>query len=211
VIPLWVKLGYSAFVAMLVPIYLTTYGPANFLYFCDVALLLTLVAVWADSPLLAGMPAVGILLPQLVWVADFVAGFFGVSPIGLAEYMFRETIPLGARALSLFHGWLPFLLLWLVWRLGYDRRSFAAWTALGWLLLLVSYFAQPGPPAPADDPNLPVNVNYVYGLSESAPQHWLPPLAYLGAMMALLPLAAWWPTHLFLARFAPSSALRGAR
>ena len=210
-IPLPLKLAYSAFVAVLVPIYLATYGPMNFLYFCDVALLLALVAVWAESPLLAGIPAVGIVLPQLFWVVDFAAGFFGASPIGLAEYMFRETIPLGARLLSLFHGWLPFLLLWLVWRLGYDRRSFLAWTALAWGLMLASYFALPGPPAPADDPNQPVNVNYVYGLSESGPQQWLPPLAYLGAMMVLLPLAAWWPTHLFFARFAPGSALRGAR
>ena len=210
-IPLWVKLGYSAFVAVLVPIYLTTYGPTNFVYFCDVALLLTWSRCGRRARSSRECPRSASCCRSSFWVADFVAGFFGVSPIGLAEYMFRETIPLGARALSLFHGWLPFLLLWLVWRLGYDRRSFAAWTALGWLLLLVSYFAQPGPPAPADDPNLPVNVNYVYGLSESAPQHWLPPLAYLGAMMVLLPLAAWWPTHLFLARFAPSSALRRAR
>src|SRR5262245_47170423 len=152
------------------------------------------------------MPAVGIVLPQLFWVLDFAAGFFGVSPFGLAEYMFRETIPLGARLLSLFHGWLPFLLLWLVFRLGYDRRSFPAWTALAWALLLASYFLLPGPPAPLGDPNLPVNVNYVYGLSEAGPQTWLPPLAWLGAMMVLLPLAAWWPTHVFLARFAPASA-----
>src|SRR5262245_4027216 len=156
------------------------------------------------------MPAVGIVLPQLFWVLDFAAGFFGVSPIGLAAYMFRETIPLGARLLSLFHGWLPFLLLWLVWRLGYDRRAFAAWTALGWALMLVSYFALPGPPAPADDPNRPVNLNYVYGPSESAAQQWLPPLAYLGAMMFGLAFLAWWPTHRFLARFAPPSAAGGS-
>ena len=207
-IPFWVKLGYSAFVAVLVPIYLTTYGPTNFVYFCDVALLLTLAALWLELPILAGMPAVGIVLPQMFWVADFAAGFFGVSPIGMAEYMFRETIPLGARGLSLFHGWLPFLLLYLVYRLGYDRRSFAAWTVLGWGLLLVSYFALPPPPAPASDPNTPVNVNYVYGMSESGPQRWLPPLAYLGAMMVLLPVLAWWPTHWFLQRFAQAGERR---
>ena len=207
-IPLWLKLGYSAFVAVLVPIYLTTYGPTNFVYFCDVALLLTLGAVWLELPILAGMPAVGIVLPQMFWVADFAAGFFGTSPIGMAEYMFRETIPLGARALSLFHGWLPFLLLYLVYRLGYDRRSFAAWTALAWGLLLVSYFALPPPPAPVAAPNTPVNVNYVYGMSEAGPQRWLPPLAYLGAMMVLLPVLAWWPTHWFLQRLARAGERR---
>ena len=40
-IPLWVKLGYTLFVAVLVPIYLRHYGPANFLWFSDVALLAT--------------------------------------------------------------------------------------------------------------------------------------------------------------------------
>jgi hypothetical protein len=205
-IPVPARLAYSAFVAVLVPFYLATYGPTNFLYFCDVALLLALAAVWTESALLAGMAAVGIVLPQMFWVIDYVAGWFGVSPIGLAGYMFKASIPLFARSLSLFHGWLPFFLLWLVKRLGYDGRSFAAWTALGWGLMLVSYFVMPGPPAPADQPNLPVNINYVFGLSETEPQSWLPPLAYLGAMMLLLPLAAWWPTHVFLARFARPAA-----
>ena len=44
-IPQTVKIAYSAFAAVLVPYYLQTYGPTNFLYFCDVAVLLTLVAV----------------------------------------------------------------------------------------------------------------------------------------------------------------------
>jgi len=205
VVPLWIKLGYSGFVGVLVPIYLATYGPTNFLYFCDVALLFTLAALWTERPLLAGIPAVGIVLPQLVWVADFVAGFFGVSPLGLAEYMFRDTIPLGARALSFFHGWLPFLLIWLVFRLGYDRRSFAAWTGLAWALMLLSFLLLPGPPAPPGNPNLPVNVNYVFGLSETGPQTWLPPLGWLAVLMVGLPLLAWWPTHRFFERFAPGA------
>ena len=43
-IPLVVKLLYTAFVCVLVPIYWHLYGPTNFLYFCDVALLLTVPA-----------------------------------------------------------------------------------------------------------------------------------------------------------------------
>jgi hypothetical protein len=45
-IPRWVKYGYTAFMAVLIPVYWWHYGPTNFLYFCDVALLLTLVGVW---------------------------------------------------------------------------------------------------------------------------------------------------------------------
>jgi hypothetical protein len=44
-LPLWTKLAYTAFVAVLVPHYWQAYGPTNFLYFCDIALLLAVVAM----------------------------------------------------------------------------------------------------------------------------------------------------------------------
>src|SRR5262245_64775441 len=74
---LCLKLTYTAFVAVLVPYYWAAYGPTNFLYFCDVALLLGAVALWTESPLLASMPAVGILLPQAMWCVDFLGGLVG--------------------------------------------------------------------------------------------------------------------------------------
>ena len=70
-LPLWLKLAYSAFLAVLVPYYLKAYGPTNFLYFCDVALLMALVALWTESSMWASIPAVGILLPQSLWVPIF--------------------------------------------------------------------------------------------------------------------------------------------
>ncbi len=48
-IPLWLKLAYTTFVAVLVPVYWANYGVTNFLYFCDVALFLTLVGIWLGS------------------------------------------------------------------------------------------------------------------------------------------------------------------
>ena len=56
---------------MLVPVYWYYYGPTNFLYFCDVALFITLAGIWLESPLLVSMCAVGILAPQALWVLDF--------------------------------------------------------------------------------------------------------------------------------------------
>ena len=44
-LPLWLKLAYTAFVAVLVPWYWKLYGPTNFLYFCDFSLFFTLAAV----------------------------------------------------------------------------------------------------------------------------------------------------------------------
>ena len=62
---LWLKLAYTAFMAVLMPVYWYYYGPTNFLYFCDVALILTLVGIWLESPLLVSMCAVGILSRRL--------------------------------------------------------------------------------------------------------------------------------------------------
>ena len=102
-LPLWLKLAYTAFVAVLVPYYWKTYGPTNFLYFCDVALLMTVPALWLESRLLASMPLVGILVPQLFWQVDFLAGLFGVELTGMTAYMFDENLSLVARGLSFFH------------------------------------------------------------------------------------------------------------
>lgn len=198
-LPLAIKLAYTAFMAVLVPVYWANYGPTNFLYFCDVALFLTLVAVWAESALLAGMAAVGIVLPQLIWVADFAAGLVGVKLLGMTAYMFDERRSLFLRGLSLFHGWLPFLLLFLVKRLGYDKRAFPAWWALAWALMLFCYLFMPGPTPTAS--TTPVNINYVHGMSDTAPQTWMPPLAWFGTLLVGLPAILYWPTHLVLQKF----------
>ena len=52
-IPLWLKLAFTAFMAVMVPVYLYYYGWTNFLYFCDIAMILTLIGVqygygWLD-------------------------------------------------------------------------------------------------------------------------------------------------------------------
>src|SRR5690242_10119007 len=91
-IPLWVKVAYTAFVAVLVPYYLRAYGPTNFLYYCDVALLMALAAVWTGRSLLASAPAVGILVPQAVWMADFLATLAGRPLVGMTAYMFNPDL-----------------------------------------------------------------------------------------------------------------------
>src|SRR5207302_5070304 len=84
-IPLWIKIAYTAYVLVVVPVYWHAYGPTNFLYFCDVALLMTVPAVWLENALLASAPAVGILLPQLLWQIDFLAGLVGKSITGMTD------------------------------------------------------------------------------------------------------------------------------
>jgi hypothetical protein len=210
-IPLWLKVTYTAFMAVLVPYYWAAYGPANFLYFCDVAILVTLAALWLESRLLASVQAVAILLPQALWVIDFVMkGVLGRSMLGLADYMYDPGLPLFVRGLSSFHGWLPFLLLWMVWRLGYDRRALLVQTLCAWALLLVCYFFTAPPPAPADDPNAAVNVNYVFGFGTTA-QTWMAPGLWLALLMVALPLLIYLPTHLALRAVSARRAQRPVR
>ena len=200
-IPLWFKLAFTVFMAVLIPVYWYYYGPTNFLYFCDVTLIITLVAIWIESPLLISMCAVGILIPQIYWCVDFVANMFGVSLTGMTNYMFNPNSWIFLRGLSLFHGWIPFALLYLVWKLGYDKRGLPAWTVLAWGLLLVCFFFMP-PPRP--NPGMtPVNINYVWGMNDEAAQTWMSPYAWLALLMIGMPLLLATPTHFILQRFAP--------
>jgi hypothetical protein len=200
-LPLGVKLAFTAFMAVLVPVYWHEYGPTNFLYFCDLALFFTLVAIWLENALLVGMAAVGIILPQMLWCADFVAHLAGLPLLGMTDYMFDAHRSKFLRGLSFFHGWLPFLLLYLVKRLGYDRRALPAWTAVAWSAMVISYFLLPAPGAKLANPLAPVNIDYVYGLSDAAAQTWMPGWLWFGLLLIALPLVILLPSHCFLCRF----------
>jgi hypothetical protein len=192
-VPLGLKLAYTAFMVVLVPVYLHFYGPTNFLYFCDIALILTLIAIWPENALIVSMCAIGIVIPQAVWVVDFLVNLGGFSLTGMTDYMFQSNHSLFLRLLSLFHGWMPFLLLYLVWKIGYDRRALWPWIGLFWAVMLICFFFMP-PPTP--DPGLtPVNINYVWGMRDTEAQTMLPDWLWLASLMIGVPLFVFMPTH----------------
>jgi hypothetical protein len=189
-IPLWIKVAHTLFLCALAPVYWTHYGPRNFLWFSDVALLMAAAALWLESPLLAGMTTLAIALPDVAWNADFLGRLLtGRDLLGITGYMFDPRRPRHVRALSLFHVVLPVELVWMVHRLGYDRRAWAAQSALALVLLPVTYRLTD----PAD------NINWVYGPG-AEPQRRLPPRLYLALVMLLFPLVIYLPAHLALAR-----------
>ena len=211
-IPLPVKIVYTAFVAVLVPYYWVTYTPWNFLYFCDVALLLTLVAIWTENALLVSMSSVGILLPQTLWVLDFLLrAVAGVHLTGMTAYMFDPALPLFVRGLSTFHGWLPFLLVYLLSRVGYDRRAYRAQAILAVALLLVCFYVAPKPPPSTEFPSHAVNINYVYGMDDKRPQTLMAPELWLLLMMVVNVVVLYLPTHLILEKICPPAGSRSAR
>ena len=193
-IPLWIKIAYTGLLAVLVPVYARWYGWRNFLWFSDIALIATGVALWLESALLAGMMALGVLLPEVLWnVSYFSRLLFHVRAGNLAGYMFDPSKPRYVRALSLFHVVLPIVLLWLLSVLGYDRRALIAQTILAWIVLPVTYAVV----RPGDE-----NINWVRGLGER--QKRLAPIVYLALLMLAFPLCLFLPTHFVLnALFGP--------
>jgi hypothetical protein len=191
-IPAAVKIAHTLFVCLFVPVYWHYYGPQNFLWFSDIALLTSIVALWRRSSLLASTQALSVMALEIGWTVDFLGRLIlGRELLGLSGYMFDPSIPLFVRLLSLFHLWLPWLLVWMIWRFGYDRRAMPVQTLLCWIVLPASYFIS----TPEE------NINWVYGLA-SHPQTFLPAAAYLLLLMAAIPLCVYLPTHLLLRRLA---------
>lgn len=209
-LPLWLKVTYSAFMAVLIPVYAVNYGMTNFLWFCDVALIVTLFGLWREDRLLISIAAVAIVLPQILWVVDFAYGLAtgGGTLISLAAYMFESDRSVFLRAISLFHGWLPIVLIFAVWKLGYDERALKFQVGLAWAVLIATFVALPmpaGDPGSLDAELYPAgNVNKVIGWDDSSlPQKSMPPLAWLGALMAVYPLCIYGPSHMVLSQFVP--------
>lgn len=188
VFPLWIKIAYTLFVALLVPVYWKNWGPANFLWFSDVALFGTLIALWLESSLLASMMGVAVLFPETAWnISYFTRLLTGKNIFSLTDYMFDSSRSLFLRALSLFHVIMPVLIIWLIAELGFDNNSLFYQTILGWAVLLATYFFS--------DPK--ENINWVFGPG-SSPQTKIHPLLYLLIVMIAFPLVLYLPTYLFL-------------
>jgi len=197
VIPLWLKIAYTLFVCLLVPIYWRQYGLANFLWFSDIALLVMVPALWLESSLLFSMMALAVLLPELAWNIDYFSRLAtGVSPIGLTNYMFDPSIARFIRGLSLFHVVLPIVLVWTLHRLGYDRRALLLQTIVAAVVLPLSYLAS----------NPRENVNWVYGFGERQ-QTMIPAPLFVLFLMLMFPLVVYLPMHLLLERlFGPGDS-----
>ena len=183
------KIAYTALCAVILPVWTRHLGVRNFLWFSDIALFTTAAALWLESALLASMMALAVLVPELLWAASFFGRLvFRVRVSDLAAYMFRGDMPLHVRVLSLaFHVVMPCVLVWMLYRLGYDARALGAQTALAWVVLPMTYALT----TPEQ------NINWVYGLWSGA-QKRMPQLAYLALAMVVVPLCVYLPTHAVL-------------
>jgi hypothetical protein len=190
-IPLWLKLGWTMWVMVWIPVYWHQYGPANFLFLCDLGNLFIALALWLESRLIFSWQAVSLLLLQMIYTIDLAGAVLtGRHLIGGTEYMFDPHIPLFVRLLSLFHVVTPPLLLWAIWRLGYDPRGWLCQTLTTWIVVPINYFWRPE-----------LDVNWARGLFFRE-QHVVPGLVYLAGYLIVAPLVVYLPTHLLLSWWA---------
>ncbi len=186
-LPLWLKVGWTVWVLAWVPFYWRQYGVQTFLHFCDLGNFFIAVGLWLESALIFSWQATGLLLFQTLYTIDLVGALFsGRHIIGGTEYMFDANVPLFVRLLSLFHVVMPPLLLWAIWRLGYDRRGWKYQTLMTWVVVPLNYFWRPEH-----------DVNWARG-PFFREQHLMPGLVYLLGYLIVVPLVVYWPSHLGL-------------
>jgi hypothetical protein len=144
-------------------------------------------ALWLESSLLFSWQACGLLLFQTLFVVDLAGTILsGRHLIGGTEYMFDPHVPLPIRLLSLFHVVMPLLLLWGIWRLGYDSRGWKYQTLTTWIVVPINYLWRPQ-----------ADVNWARGLFFRE-QHAVPGVLYLLIYLTVVPAAVYYPTHRLL-------------
>jgi hypothetical protein len=143
--------------------------------------------LWLESPLIFSWQATGLLLFQSLFAIDLASALVnGHHLIGGTEFMFDPQVPLTIRLLSLFHLVTPLLLLWAIWRLGYDNRGWKYQTLTAWIIVPLNYFWRPQ-----------FDVNWPRGPFFHE-QHAMPGFLYLLIYLTVVPAAVYYPTHRFL-------------
>ena len=196
-VPLGVKLVVCAFAAVLAAAYWREYGPGNFLWFSNVALGLLAAGLAVESPLLVSAAAVGVLLPEIGWSADLLAGLARGAvvdgplrwrgPWGVTGYLWDAARPGWVRGLTLYHLALPPGLWWATGRLGYDRRGLWAWSAVAVVVAVVALCVT----EPA------ANVDRLYGFGRGPQEAW-PRGVFMAAWAGVMWGGFWGPTHVLL-------------
>jgi hypothetical protein len=186
----WVALGWLLLWA---PAYAWGYDLANFLAFCDVAVVLTCIGLWTGSALLLSSQAVSSIVVDLAWVLDLVWRLAtGEHLIGGTEYMWDDRFALPLRLLSLFHlAWPPLLLLALR-RTGYDGRGLLLQAGIATVLLVLARLLS----TPEENLNFAWRDPFLKRPLGPAPVHMA---LILGGLVGLV----YWPTHLALRRLLP--------
>jgi hypothetical protein len=194
-LPEALRWGALLWMAIWFPAYWHAWGLANFLHLCDLAVFLTCIGLWTHNRLLLSSQAISALLVDLAWTIDAAWTVTAKRQlIGGTEYLLDGHVALWIRALSAFHVLLPALLLWVLGRIGYDRRAWLLQCAIALAAFIASRFTNPL-----------TNINYAFRdpfwhrTLGPAPVHVTLSVIFMAIVVYLpthLLLLCWWPRGL---------------
>ncbi|MGH9701267.1 MAG: hypothetical protein ACRD52_17645 [Candidatus Acidiferrales bacterium] len=191
-IPLWVRWASILWLIVWFPVYVRAWGAVNFLHLCDIAVILACAGLILENSLLLSSQAVSSLLIDFIWTLDAAWRLIlGRHLVGGTEYLFDAHVALGVRLLSLFHIALPVILVWALFRTGYDRRGLALQSAIALIAMAASRWASAA-----------ANINYAFR-DPFFHRAWGPAPLHIAVMFVVLAAGAYWPTHLALKRLFP--------
>ena len=192
------RLGWLGALWLLVylPAYQSAYGTRNFLFLCNIGVILTAVGLIARNRLLLSSQAVAAPIIALVWALDvgwkLATGDF---LFGGVAYMWDTGYPLFARLLSLYHVAWPLLLWYVLRRIGYDPRGWPLQAGIVALALAAGRLL-----APAAE-----NINFAW-TDPFFGRQFGPAALHLAFCWVLLSGVAYGATHWLLRRTFPAGA-----
>jgi hypothetical protein len=186
-LPIWLKIASAIWFVVWFPIYWQTWGGANFIHLCDIAVIITCIGIWTDSALLISSQAVSSLAVDLAWLLDVGLRLFrNRTGLGGTEYLFDPHYALWIRLLTLFHLVLPVMLLWGIYRLGYDSRAWALQDAIALPAFIAARFTSPAE-----------NINYAF-TDPFLGKQWGPAPVHVLISWLFMCVVVYLPTHLAL-------------
>lgn len=184
-VPRLARVAFTLWIAAWAPIIVVTYGVQNFWWLCNIAQFIVLYALWRPNALLVSSQAGTLVFIGFVWTLDLAIGVVvGDSVTGITAYMFDPDIPLPARLTSTYHVWLPFLVLWMCWRNGYDRRGV-------WLQCVIGTAAIAGARLGSEPER---NINFAFEPFHIE-QVWMPDGVYVVLLMIATAVLVYLPGH----------------
>ena len=181
------------------PSYTVAYGVLNFLFLCNLGVMLTAAALVAGSRLVLSSQALAAPIIGLGWITD--AGWRLVTGdflYGGTAYMWDPQYPLFTRLLSLYHVFWPVLVVACVARVGYDRRAWLLQVAIAAVAMLTARWITP--------PELNVNFAYRDPLFDTVLG---PGLVHIAVMLAVLAVIVYGLMHWILSRAYAGRAYAG--